>query len=37
MKISTFEEYQAAYAHSVQDPEGFWAEIAQEFKSDLRF
>lgn len=32
MLIRTFEEYQAAYQHSVEDPEGFWAEVAQEFK-----
>ncbi len=31
MKISTFDQYQAAYAQSVDDPEGFWAEIAQQF------
>ena len=32
MRISTFEDYQTAYQQSVEDPEGFWAEIAQEFK-----
>ncbi len=32
MRIRTFDEYQAAYNHSVEDPEGFWAEIAQEFQ-----
>jgi acetyl-CoA synthetase len=32
MFIKTFEEYQAAYTHSVDDPESFWAEIAQEFQ-----
>lgn len=31
MKVSTFEEYQTAYNQSVEDPEGFWAEIAQQF------
>ncbi|QJW89514.1 acetate--CoA ligase [Spirosoma taeanense] len=31
MLIRTFEEYQAAYQKSVDDPESFWAEIAQEF------
>lgn len=31
MKISTFEEYQNVYQNSVNDPESFWAEIAQEF------
>ncbi|MCE7039862.1 acetate--CoA ligase [Dyadobacter sp. CY312] len=32
MRIKTFEEYQIAYKQSVDDPEGFWAEIAQQFK-----
>ncbi|WP_247235391.1 acetate--CoA ligase [Telluribacter sp. SYSU D00476] len=32
MKIQTFEEYQSAYNQSVEDPEGFWAEIAQQFQ-----
>ncbi len=32
MRIRTFEDYQTAYQHSVEDPEGFWAEVAQEFK-----
>ncbi|MFN8347496.1 MAG: acetate--CoA ligase [Spirosomataceae bacterium] len=32
MRIRTFEDYQAAYQYSVEDPEGFWAEAAQEFK-----
>jgi acetyl-CoA synthetase len=32
MRIKTFEEYQIAYQQSVEDPEGFWAEIAQQFK-----
>lgn len=31
MKINSKAEYDQAYAQSVQDPEGFWAEIAQEF------
>jgi acetyl-CoA synthetase len=31
MRIRTLDEYKAAYQHSVEDPEGFWAEIAQEF------
>ena len=31
MKINSKEEYALAYQQSVQDPEGFWAEIAQEF------
>ena len=29
--ITTFDQYQTAYQKSVDDPEGFWAEIAQEF------
>jgi len=32
MRIKTFEEYQIAYKQSVEDPEGFWAEVAQQFK-----
>ncbi|GAB3166360.1 acetate--CoA ligase [Telluribacter humicola] len=32
MKIQTFEEYQSAYKQSVEDPEGFWAEVAQQFQ-----
>ncbi|AQG82354.1 acetate--CoA ligase [Spirosoma montaniterrae] len=32
MRIRTFDEYQAAYQHSIEDPETFWAEIAQEFQ-----
>ncbi|UFH54367.1 acetate--CoA ligase [Spirosoma sp. KNUC1025] len=32
MRIRTFDEYQAAYQKSVEDPEGFWAEIAQNFQ-----
>ncbi|MCX6215512.1 acetate--CoA ligase [Spirosoma sp.] len=32
MRIRTFDEYQEAYKHSVEDPESFWAEIAQEFQ-----
>jgi acetyl-CoA synthetase len=31
MRIKTIEEYHTAYKQSVEDPEGFWAEIAQEF------
>jgi acetyl-CoA synthetase len=30
--IQTFEAYQLAYQKSVQDPEGFWAEVAQSFQ-----
>jgi acetyl-CoA synthetase len=32
MRIKTFEEYQVAYKQSVDDPEGFWAEVAQQFQ-----
>src|SRR5690606_8473525 len=32
MKISSFEEYQEKYKLSVEDPEGFWAEVAQQFQ-----
>ncbi|GAB3642508.1 acetate--CoA ligase [Spirosoma arcticum] len=32
MRIRTLDEYQAAYQKSVEDPESFWAEIAQEFQ-----
>ncbi|MBC3787965.1 acetate--CoA ligase [Spirosoma utsteinense] len=32
MFIKTFDEYQAAYQQSVDDPESFWAGIAQEFQ-----
>ncbi|QMW04472.1 acetate--CoA ligase [Spirosoma foliorum] len=31
MRIRTFDEYQTAYQKSVDDPEEFWAEIAQNF------
>ncbi|TAE32890.1 MAG: acetate--CoA ligase [Cytophagales bacterium] len=30
-QIQTFDEYQAAYQKSVEDPEAFWAEVAQNF------
>src|SRR5688572_30539536 len=29
--IKSFEQYQQDYAASVQDPEGFWANIAEQF------
>ncbi len=32
MQITTFAEYQTAYQQSVDDPEGFWAEVASEFQ-----
>jgi acetyl-CoA synthetase len=32
MRIRTFDEYQAAYQKSVEDPEAFWAEVAQNFQ-----
>ncbi|GAB3335724.1 acetate--CoA ligase [Larkinella ripae] len=31
-RIRTFDDYQEAYRYSVEDPEGFWAEIAQNFQ-----
>ena len=31
LRIKSFDEYQQAYQQSVDDPEGFWAEIAQNF------
>jgi acetyl-CoA synthetase len=30
-QVSSFEEYQSAYKKSVEDPEGFWAGIAENF------
>ncbi|MFT4032712.1 MAG: acetate--CoA ligase [Siphonobacter sp.] len=30
-QIQSFEEYQQVYTRSVEDPEGFWAEIASDF------
>ncbi len=30
-RIQSYEDYQAAYAQSVKDPEGFWAAIAEHF------
>lgn len=32
MRIKTFEDYQQQYKKSVDDPEGFWGEVAQEFE-----
>ncbi|GAB2575765.1 acetate--CoA ligase [Spirosoma areae] len=32
MRIRTFDDYQTAYQKSVDDPEAFWAEVAQEFQ-----
>lgn len=31
LQIKSFEEYQAVYRQSVEDPEGFWASIAEHF------
>jgi acetyl-CoA synthetase len=31
LQLKTYEAYQAAYRHSVEDPEGFWAEVASSF------
>src|SRR5205809_767058 len=30
-QIRSYEEYKEAYRQSVEDPEGFWAQIAQHF------
>ena len=30
-KIDTFEQYQSIYAHSIAEPEAFWASIAENF------
>ena len=30
-KIDTFEQYQSTYAHSIAEPEAFWASIAENF------
>jgi acetyl-CoA synthetase len=30
-QISSFDEYKRAYKKSVDDPEGFWSEIASSF------
>ena len=32
MQIKNFEEYQSAYKQSVEDPEGFWGQIADSFQ-----
>src|SRR5205814_1422212 len=31
MRITTYEQYKAAYNESVQNPEGFWSKIAEHF------
>lgn len=31
LQIKSFEEYQAVYKRSVEDPEGFWADVAEHF------
>src|SRR3546814_14133752 len=31
-QIKFFEEYEEAYCKSVEDPEGFWGEVAGEFR-----
>ena len=30
-QINSFEEYQVAYKQSIDNPEGFWGEIAEHF------
>jgi acetyl-CoA synthetase len=37
VQIKTFTDYQTAYAHSTQDPEGFWAAIADTFHWQQRW
>jgi len=32
LRLKSFEEYQKAYQKSVKDPDGFWDEIAKQFK-----
>jgi acetyl-CoA synthetase len=32
MKINSFEDYQKTYKKSVEKPEEFWDEVAQEFQ-----
>jgi acetyl-CoA synthetase len=32
LRIKSFEEYQAQYKKSIEDPEGFWGEIARTFQ-----
>ncbi|HVE61532.1 MAG TPA: acetyl-coenzyme A synthetase N-terminal domain-containing protein, partial [Chitinophagaceae bacterium] len=31
-QIKSFAEYKAAYKKSLEDPEGFWADVAQHFQ-----
>ena len=31
-QIKSFEEYTTAYQQSVEDPEGFWGKIAENFQ-----
>ena len=31
LRITSFEDYQKKYKHSVEDPEGFWADVADNF------
>ena len=37
LQISSFEEYKAVYQRSVEDPEGFWAEVAETFHWDKKW
>lgn len=30
-QITNFEEYKDAYKKSIEDPEGFWTEVAENF------
>jgi acetyl-CoA synthetase len=31
-QITSFDAYQSTYEKSVKDPEGFWAEVAENFE-----
>ncbi|RME07912.1 MAG: acetyl-coenzyme A synthetase, partial [Bacteroidetes bacterium] len=37
LQISSFDEYKAVYQRSVEDPEGFWAEVAETFHWDKKW
>jgi len=31
-QVTTFDQYKSAYKKSVEDPEGFWSDVAEHFK-----
>ncbi|MEZ4959905.1 MAG: acetate--CoA ligase [Saprospiraceae bacterium] len=37
LQLKTFDEYKTAYQRSVEDPEGFWADIASTFHWDKKW